>query len=66
MKQEINKKTMKALVEIAKANSAEIEARGDLETRRSDGEDFKEVAVWDLKNMLIEAYKLGKKDAEGK
>jgi len=32
-----------------------------LETRNSDGHDFKEVAVWNLKKALEEAYEAGQK-----
>ena len=63
----MNKKTEKQLLNIAKANSYEIEVRGDLETRNSDGEDFIEMSVWGIKEMLKQAYELGMKAAkEGK
>jgi len=32
-----------------------------LETRKSDGLDFHDVSVWSIKDALIEAYELGKK-----
>ncbi len=54
-------KIKKELLEIAKKNSAAVNLRGDLETRNSDSQDFIEVAVWNLKAMLEEAYELGKK-----
>lgn len=54
----------KQLIEIAKRNSYSIEARGDLETRNSDSEDFIEMCVWSIKAMLEEAYELGKKAAK--
>lgn len=54
-----SKKIISALTEIAKKNSPTIERRGDLEIRRNDEEDFQEIAIWDLKNMLIAAYELG-------
>lgn len=34
--------------------------RGDLKTRNSDSEDFLNVAVWGLRDALMEAYELGK------
>lgn len=53
----------KELLEIAKENSFAVYQRGDLERRGSDQEDFIELSVWSLKDMLEEAYRLGK---EGK
>jgi hypothetical protein len=35
-----------------------------LDTMGNDGEDFFEISVWGLKEALIAAYLLGKKDAE--
>lgn len=58
--EKISKAVLKKLIKIAKNNSSEIEARGDLEERKNDEDDFIEVSVWGLKAMLIEAYKLGK------
>lgn len=55
----------KQLIEIAKKNSYSIETRGDLETRKSDSEDFIEMSVWSIKAMLEEAYELGRKAAKG-
>lgn len=67
MKKSISKATEKKLLEIAKANSAEIEIRGDLERRYSDSEDFVEVSVWGIEEMLKAAYELGRAAAkEGK
>ena len=58
----INGKRDKALLEIAKKHSYAIEERGDLEKRNNDSEDFLEVSVWSLKEMLKEAYELGKQN----
>ncbi|MBQ7574368.1 MAG: hypothetical protein IJT23_08925 [Clostridia bacterium] len=55
-KQELDK-----LVTIAKENIVAIENRTDLERRYSDEEDFLDIAVWELKTILINAYELGKK-----
>lgn len=67
MKKQISKATEKKLLEIAKANSVEIENRGDLERRYSDSEDFVEVSVWGIEGMLKAAYELGMAAAkEGK
>lgn len=58
----INEKRDKALLEIVKKHSYEIVERGDLEKRNNDSEDFLEVSVWSLKEMLKEAYELGKQN----
>lgn len=58
----MTKATKKKLLEIAKQASASIEMRGDLERRWSDSEDFIEVAVWSIEEMLIVAYELGKRE----
>lgn len=47
------------LFKIAKSNSMGIRERGDLKTRNNDSEDFIEMPVWSIKQMLREAYKLG-------
>lgn len=36
-----------------------------LETRKSDRLDFHEVAVWELRKALIEAYLQGRRSARG-
>jgi len=56
----ITKKELEKLVAIAAKNIYPVEARGDLESRGSDEEDFLDIAVWGLKLALIEAYNLGK------
>lgn len=45
---------------IAKKHSYAVEERGDLDRRGSDLEDFIELSVWSLKEMLKEAYESGK------
>ena len=37
-----------------------------LETRKSDRLDFHEVAVWELREALIEAYLEGRRSARGR
>ena len=54
------KKENLQLLEIAKKNSYAVENRGDLEKRNNDSEDFLDISVWSLKEMLREAYELGK------
>lgn len=59
---EMQKNIEDSLLKIAKEYSAEIEERGNLETRMDDSEDFLEISAWGLKKMLEEAYKLGLKE----
>lgn len=56
----INKATEKELLKIAKRYSVTVEQRGDLKVRGNDGEDFIDISVWGLEQMLQQAYKLGK------
>ena len=56
----MTKKELNALVKIAKKNLVYMENRTDLESHWSDDEDFLDVAIWELKAALIEAYELGK------
>lgn len=37
-----------------------LRERGDLEPRNIDDQDFVNIPVWELKEMLEQAYKLGK------
>ena len=48
---------------IAKELSYTVEMRGDLESRMNDEEDFIDIAVWTLQEMLERAYQLGLSDA---
>lgn len=41
-----------------------VENRGDLETRMHDNYDFFEVAIWEIKKALTEAYEAGKATTE--
>lgn len=52
----------KRLLDIAKRNSHAVRGRGDLEARYSDSEDFLDISVWSLQDMLEEAYRLGLSD----
>ena len=58
----LSKKELESLVEIAKKYIYPVEARGDLETRDNDSEDFLEVSVWSIKAALEAAYELGKEN----
>ena len=56
----MNKNIEKALEQIAKDADYAIEQRGGLDTRRNDEEDFIELSVWGIREMLRKAYELGK------
>lgn len=60
MMKNITKKQAKALLEIAKNAAYAIEKRGDLEYRMNDSEDFIEVSVGSIEEMLEQAFLLGK------
>lgn len=60
----MNKKLKQALYNIAANNSYAVENRGDLEKRHNDSEDFLEISVWAIQNMLKEAYELGRAQGE--
>lgn len=53
----------KQLLNIAKELSYTIEMRGDLDSRMNDEEDFIDISVWALQEMLERAYQLGLSDA---
>ena len=54
----------KQLLNIAKELSYTVEMRGDLDSRMNDEEDFIDIAVWTLQEMLERAYQLGLSDAK--
>lgn len=60
----MTKKIENELLKIAKENSVVIDERGDLKRRYIDSEDFIEVPVWGIEEMLKQAYELGKKAAK--
>lgn len=64
MAKKIGKKLEKQFAEIAFRNTCSIEDRGDLEVHNSDDEDFFEVSIWSLKDILMEAYELGLKEGK--
>ena len=53
----------KQLLNIAKDLSYTVEMRGDLDSRMNDEEDFIDISVWALQEMLERAYQLGLSDA---
>lgn len=59
-KRKLTKAQETQLLEIAKRLMYEVDARGDLEERGNDSDDFIEVPVWGIKKALEEAYLLGK------
>lgn len=56
----ITDKELKQLLEIAKKNIISLKNRTDLERHFNGEEDFFEIAIWELKEVLITAYELGK------
>ena len=56
----MTKKEAKKIEEIAKQYIYAIEARGGLEARNNDDEDFFETSVWSLEAALKAAYEAGK------
>lgn len=50
----------KELLKITKESSYAVKVRGGLERRYNDGEDFLDISVWSLKEMLEKGYELGK------
>lgn len=56
----ITDKELKQLSEIAKKNIVPLRNRTDLERHFNGEEDFFEIAIWELKEVLIAAYELGK------
>jgi transcriptional regulator with XRE-family HTH domain len=58
---------LEALEKIARENIPSLSIRvlmNGLDTMGNDAEDFFETSVWSIKEALVEAYLLGKKDAE--
>lgn len=49
----------KQLLNIAMKNSTSMEVRKSFKKKNSDSEDFVEMAIWNLKAMLEDAYRLG-------
>ena len=60
----ISKKTEKALEKIAMKASYSLECRGGIDERNNDSEDFPEISIRALQEMLEQAYLLGRADAE--
>ena len=59
----ISKKALRALEQIAMNASYPLEKRGGIEGRNNDEEDFPEISVNAIQEMLEKAYLLGKADA---
>lgn len=51
--------TRKQLAMIAEKHIPELDGRGDLESHRSDSEDFFETSVWSLESALMAAFWYG-------
>ena len=61
---ELTKEQEKKLEQIAMAYSIEIQERGGLDERRNDREDFPEISIWSIQQILEEAYKAGLEDGK--
>ena len=61
---ELTKEQEKKLEQIAMAYSIEILERGGLDTRNNDREDFPEISIWSIRDILKEAYKAGLEDGK--
>ena len=48
------------LAKIALENLPSLDGRRDLKEHKNDSEDFVEVSVWGLEEVLLMAYELGK------
>lgn len=49
----------KQLLNIAMKNSTSMEYRKSFQKKNNDSDDFVEMAIWNLKAMLEDAYRLG-------
>lgn len=49
----------KQLLEIAMEHSMAMEVRKSFQKKNNDSDDFVEMAIWNLKAMLEDAYRLG-------
>ena len=58
----MTKKELNQIVKVSQENIILMENRSDLERHFSDEEDFFEISVWGLKDALVAAYELGKKN----
>ena len=59
----IKESTRKELERIAMNASIELKERGGIEDRNNDREDFPEISIWAIREMLEKAYLLGKEEA---
>ena len=62
----ISKRTLKALERIAMEASYTLEERGGIDGRNNDTEDFPEISICAIQEMLEKAYLLGRADAQKK
>ena len=54
-------KELEKIIKIARENIVTMENRNDLERHFNNEEDFLDIAVWELKTVLLAAYELGRK-----
>ena len=60
----LSKEQERKLEDIAMAYSIEIQERGGLDERHNDREDFPEISIWSIQQILEEAYKAGLEDGK--
>lgn len=62
MKTNMTKNKMAELERIAINSDYSISVRGGIDIRNNDREDFPEVSIWGIREMLEKAYQLGLED----
>lgn len=62
MKTNLTEKKLAELERIAMSADYCLEQRGGIDARNNDQEDFPEVSIWGIREMLEKAYKLGLED----
>ena len=62
--QRLTKEQENNLEQIARAYSIEIQESGGLAERHNDREDFPEISIWSIQQILEEAYKAGLEDGK--
>lgn len=62
----ISKQTEKSLEKIAMEEAYILQRRGGIDVRNNDSDDFPEISIRSLQEMLKRAYLLGRTDANRK
>lgn len=64
METKLTEKKLAELEQIAMSADCCLEQRGGIDARNNDQEDFPEVSIWGIREMLEKAYRLGLKDGK--